>query len=81
MRAGGHWLPRFPFVLAEVIGHRADGVYRVIDQVDDAVVVEVNGIGLIAGGDELPKAHGARVGACDAVGINMRTLFQFEQGL
>jgi hypothetical protein len=47
----------------EVIGHRANGVGRAVEQVHAAVAVEINGVAHPAGGHELTQAHGTGVAA------------------
>ena len=50
---------------AEVIGHTANGVHRVIPDIDHLVPVEVHRIGQETAGHELAIAHGAGIGALE----------------
>jgi hypothetical protein len=70
---------RRPVMAAKVVGHRADGVGRAVEQIDAAVVVKVHGVAHPAGRHELAQAHGARVAAARLEGVDVAAVGQAQK--
>src|SRR5690606_5241353 len=60
-----------PTVLLEVIGGAADGVHRVVPDVDMTVAVEIHRISAEAARHELRQPHGTGVGALERQRIDL----------
>ena len=52
-----------PAVALEVVGHTANGIHRVVPDIDHLVAVKIDGILAVAAGHKLAVAHGAGIGA------------------
>ncbi|MNH20041.1 hypothetical protein D3C79_797940 [compost metagenome] len=53
-------------MLGEVVGHAADGIDRIGEQIPLAIPVKIDRVVAVAGGHELAHTHGARIGAFEA---------------
>ena len=74
-----HRFARLPAVVLQIGGDAADGVDRAVDQVDAAVVVEIDRITAPAAGQELRVAKRAGVGAAIARHVAVLVARQQEQ--
>ncbi|MNH10581.1 hypothetical protein D3C79_700640 [compost metagenome] len=69
--AADHTLAGHPAVALEVAGHTADGIVRVVPDIDVAVPVEVHRVVAEAAWHELRQPHGASVRALERQGVEL----------
>ncbi|MNJ39330.1 hypothetical protein D3C77_342000 [compost metagenome] len=72
-----HLLASDPAMALEVAGNAANGIVRVVPDIDVAVAVKVHGVGAKAARHELRQAHGASIGAFEGQRVNL--LFTGQQ--